>query len=313
MSFLTSTYSKRILTFCVYALFLFFFIGYVSTLEFSVLQDIRFDWRYLLAALPFSALSRLFLPYVWVRLIGNYQTVESRHTYWQLNYVYAKAWLGKYIPGKVAWVAGKVYFALGLGYSKVVLGITSIVDAILQLLTALIFGVVFLFISGSSANFSGIFIGFFLLCSVVGMIAISPPIFNRLIQISYKLFKKKELDAKYLLSSSVLVRVAPLYFAVHALSGLPIYFIIRAMGIELDLIDIIYVSGSFVFAGAIGTLALFAPSGIGVREGVILLFLSGIMAPEIGVLVVVVLRMWAVGLDVLYWAVSWLLVKYLSR
>jgi len=287
-----------------------FIASYIRRLDFSIISSTSIDMRFLLAALPFSILSRIFLPYIWTRLIKEYQDPDKPIHYWSLNYVYAKAWLGKYIPGKVAWIAGKVYFALGLGISKAVLGITSVLDTILQLLTALLIGVAFLFISGASSNFSAAYVMFFLASTVVGVVSITPPVFNRLLSSGYKILKKKELNKKYFVSLKVLVKIIPMYFLIHSLSSLPIYFLIRTLGFDLSFIDLVYVSGAFIFAGAVGTLAFFAPSGLGVREGIILLFLSNILPAEIGVIIVSSLRVWTIALDILYWALSLTVVKF---
>lgn len=295
---------KTVASAAVYALLIAFIANYVRSLDFSALKDVDFDWRFVAAALPFSILSRAFLPYIWTQLIKTYQPLDGKMQYISLNYVYAKAWLGKYIPGKAAWVAGKIYFALGLGISKTTLGITSVVDTILQLLSALLLGVVFLFVSGASSNFSLAYILFFLCSTAVGLIAIYPPVFNQLLKRGYKMLKKKALDDKHLIKSRDLFRIAPMYFLIHTLSGLPIYFMVRATGYSLNLIDLMYVVGAFTFAGAVGTLAIFAPSGLGVREGVTLLFLANVLPPEVSVVIVIMLRIWSVALDLIYWALS---------
>lgn len=312
-SILTSKWFRFSVSSLIYAAIIAYIYKYIEGLDFDKLSDTSYNWWFLLAALPFSILSRVFLPYIWMKLIRTYQDIDNSNQYWQLNYVYAKAWMGKYVPGKVAWIAGKVYFAIGMGFSKTVLGITSIVDTILQLLTALLLGVVFLFISGASSSFSTAYILFFLASSVIGLIAIYPPVFNRLLQVGYKLMKKKNLEDKYLLDQSSLLKIAPMYFVIHALSSLPIYFLIRATGYDLSIVELLYVSGAFIFAGAVGTLAIFAPSGIGVREGIILLFLSNVLPPEISIVIVVLLRLWSVILDVTYWALSRLIITLQRR
>ena len=49
--------------------------------------------------------------------------------------------------------------------------------------------------------------------------------------------------------------------------------------------------------------------GIGVREGIILLFLSTVLPAEVSIVIVVLLRIWSVSLDVIYWALSSLMVR----
>lgn len=301
------------LTIAIYAVIVLFIVLYLKDLDFSHLSSIEFNWWFIMLAIPFSILSRVFLPYIWVRLIRIYERVDDPGEYWQLNYVYAKSWLGRYIPGKVAWIGGKIFFALKRGIGKTVLGVTSIVEAVLQLLTALLLGVGFLFISGAYANFSIGYILFFLGATVLGVISITPYIFNRLIKLGYRIAKKKTLDNKYLVKLGDITRIGLLYCCVHALSALPIYFLVRAVGYELNFVELLYISGAFIFAGAIGTLAFFTPSGLGVREGVTLLFLTNVLPAEISIVIVVLLRLWSIVLDLLYWVMSYVLVKIIDK
>jgi glycosyltransferase 2 family protein len=305
--------ARLFITIGIYSLICIFIGLYIYGLDFSKLSGLTINWWFILAALPFSILSRIFLPFAWVTLIKGYVPVDSLHEYWQLNFIYAKTWLGKYVPGNFTWVGGKIYFASERGISKTVLGITSIVEAGLQLLTALLIGVVFLFISGAYSNFSTAYIVFFLTASVVGIVALAPPIFNSLIKWGYKRFKKKQLDKKYYLRLWHLVRVASLYFFIHALSALPIYFLFKAVGYHLSLIQLMYITGAFIFAGAVGTMAIFVPSGFGVREGVILLLLANVLPAEVSLVIVVVLRIWSILLDLAYWAFSYTIIKMLGK
>jgi uncharacterized membrane protein YbhN (UPF0104 family) len=217
------------------------------------------------------------------------------------------------VPGNFTWVGGKIYFASQRGINKTILGITSLIEAGLQLLTALLLGVVFLFISGAYANFSQLYIAFFLIASVVGLVALSPPIFNRLASKGYRIIKKSSLEKKYFITLGPLLKIAGLYLLVHSLSALPIYFLFRAVGIDLSFIQLLYVAGAFIFAGAIGTMALFVPSGLGVREGVILLLLANVLPAEESLIIVIVLRLWSVVLDLLYWALSYFIAKGLHK
>ena len=306
---LISKQFRTLITILFYVLAGLFIYIYIQRVDFSSLRDISINWWYIVASVPFSIFSRMFLPSIWMKIIGIYHKIEGSTEYWDLNYVYAKSWLGKYLPGKVAWVAGKIYFALNKGIDKTTLSIASFVDTVLQLLAALIIGVAFLFISGTSSNFSFWYNLFFLASTVIGLFIISPPILNRLLGFGYTLIKKRKLDKKYFLKFSDLFKIIPMYFFVYALSSIPIYLIIRSLGFDIGLIDLIYVSGAFIFAGAVGTIAVFAPSGLGVREGVLLLFLVQILPADISLVLVVFLRIWSIVLDLGYWILSWLILR----
>jgi uncharacterized membrane protein YbhN (UPF0104 family) len=53
-----------------------------------------------------------------------------------------------------------------------------------------------------------------------------------------------------------------------------------------------FISGAFAVAGVVGVLALFAPSGIGVREGVMAVVLSAVMSPGLAAVAALVSRVW---------------------
>ena len=65
-----------------------------------------------------------------------------------------------------------------------------------------------------------------------------------------------------------------------------------------------FVFATFTFAGAVGMLAVFAPSGLGVREGVQLLLLSRIMPTETAVALAVLGRLWSTAIDVAFYALT---------
>ncbi len=66
----------------------------------------------------------------------------------------------------------------------------------------------------------------------------------------------------------------------------------------------LFVIGVSNLAGALGMLAIFAPSGIGVREGILLGLLSIVMPTEFALLVTVTSRLWDVALDGIFFAIG---------
>ena len=310
----TKSTHRRLIPVIFYVLIFIFVCIYLQKLDYSKFGGVTLHWWYLLLALPFSLLSRVFLPYIWITLIRIFKKSEIvLNEYWELNYIYAKTWLGKYVPGNVTWVGGKIYFASQKGISKTILGITAVLEAGLQILTALLIGVVFLALSGAYSNFSEAYVIFFVLSSVIGIVSLSPPVFNRFMARGYRVMKKKDLDKKYYIKFTDIFKAAAMYTFVHSLSALPIYFLVMSIGISVSLVDLVYVTGAFIFAGAVGSMAIFVPSGIGIREGIILIFLSSVMSPELGLMLVVLLRLWSVALDVFYWALSFIVHKQVTK
>ena len=60
----------------------------------------------------------------------------------------------------------------------------------------------------------------------------------------------------------------------------------------LEFSSILYLSGAFSLSSVIGILALFAPSGLGVREGILAIFLNQVMPTSVALVVSVASRLW---------------------
>jgi hypothetical protein len=75
---------------------------------------------------------RFLHPGVWILILKEFG--ENIKDYWGLNLAYAKAWLGRYIPGKVAWIGGKIYFGAQQGVDVKVLTLGSFLESLIQLI-----------------------------------------------------------------------------------------------------------------------------------------------------------------------------------
>jgi uncharacterized membrane protein YbhN (UPF0104 family) len=65
-----------------------------------------------------------------------------------------------------------------------------------------------------------------------------------------------------------------------------------------------YLVGAGALAGSIGMLAVFAPSGLGVREGILVVFLSALFPREAILMILVVMRLTATVADLGFFLVS---------
>ncbi len=93
------------------------------------------------------------------------------------------------------------------------------------------------------------------------------------------------------------------------LFGIALYVLIRSF-YALDAGSILYLAGAFSFSSIVGILALFAPSGLGVREGILAVFLNRIMPTSIALVVSVVSRLWLTVAELAAVGVVFLLMKW---
>jgi uncharacterized membrane protein YbhN (UPF0104 family) len=261
---------------------------------------LRVNPLYLLVAIPFSLAPRFLQPLAWGALIAGYG--DRPPAYPQLTLVYAKSWLARYIPGKLVWIGGKVLFGRQFGVGGRVLALTSVAEAGIQIVTALVFSFLIFTVTGQLGRLgSGIRL-FSLAALCVLSAGLVPPVFNTLVARVHRLASKEPAGGS--LSFAPFLKVVGFYIGIHALSAIPLYLLLKAVYPQLSLASLPYLTASFLLGGALGTLAVLAPSGIGVREGVLIVLLGQIVPKEVTVVAVLFLRLWGIAMDLLYYVLA---------
>jgi len=96
-----------------------------------------------------------------------------------------------------------------------------------------------------------------------------------------------------------------LYLVSWAVLGLGFFCVVRAV-YPLSITSYPYAAGSFALATLIGIFSLFAPSGIGVREAVIIATMSQIMPAGLASIVSMLARVWATSSELF-----WIMIAYI--
>jgi glycosyltransferase 2 family protein len=294
----------RLFPVAFYGLLVAFLVIYLQRLDWSRLEGIEIAWQYVAVATGLALVLRYWGAYIWFVLLKSLGASGLRAQTFQLLYVYAKSWLGRYIPGTAPWIIGKIYFASRLGVSKNKLAVSSLLEGALQIVVTLAIAFAILIFDSRLDVIDTIFkliMAAVLLGCVVAMI---PWVFNRIIAVAYRIFKRKAFPTEHMASSSTILKGAGLYVIGALVGGLSFFFIAKAAYVPLAYTDLLFVLGVSNLANATSMLAVFAPSGIGVREGIQVLLLSLIMPVEFALLIAVVTRLWSVTVDFLFFGMA---------
>ena len=97
-----------------------------------------------------------------------------------------------------------------------------------------------------------------------------------------------ELPFKY----TDMLKIVTLFIGNWLIVGTGFYLLVSSI-YPLAFNQLLYVGGVYGLSAIIGIISIFAPSGIGVREGVMILGLGLIMPNEYAVIIGVVSRLWA--------------------
>lgn len=287
-----------------YALLAVFAVRFMQTLDWTKLEGVSVSWPYVAIATLLALAFRYWGAYIWTVLLRSLGATNVAFTR-DLIYVYAKSWLGRYIPGTAPWILGKIYFASQKGISKNKLAVSSLLEGLLQIVVTLALAILILLLDARASVIIDTPMQVLMLLALVGcVIVLVPPVFNTAIQIVYRLFKKKPFDSAHAASSRSILTGSALYTVATVIGGLSFFFIAKAVYPELSYSETLFVLGVSNLASAVSMLAIFAPSGIGVREAIQVALLAIIMPAEIALVIAIVTRLWGIIVDVLFFLFS---------
>ncbi len=196
--------------------------------------------------------------------------------------------LGKYIPGKVFMLAARIpaYEEKGVPMRKVT--VCFLLENVCTLL-----GAGFLFLISLFFFPNDLLKDYFfavVIFVVVFFICINPKIINFFLRIAGKLMKKNDMEIPF--NYLQMIKVVLLFICNWLIVGTGFYMLICSI-YPLPISQWLYVGGIFGLSAIIGILSIFAPSGIGVREGILILGLNLVMPNEYSVIISIVSRLWA--------------------
>lgn len=195
--------------------------------------------------------------------------------------------LGKYIPGKVFMLAARLtyYKEEDAPLSKVT--VCFFIENVCTLLgAAMLFIVSLLFFPNELLeNYKWVTIALI----VVFFVCIHPKIINFFLRILGKLFKKDlEIPMKY----SQMLKVVLLFIGNWLIVGVGFFILTKSIYPAVEYSELLFCAGIWGVSAIMGILAIFAPSGLGVREGIIVAGLCLIMPQSDAMVVSVVSRLW---------------------
>lgn len=300
---------KKSLLGLFYLAIIVFIVKYFLSLDISSILQIKVNWVLVIVATLIRVCSLLILPLSWKCLLNHF--MNDKLSIDKLYMIYAKSWLGRYIPGKVAWIGGKIYFAAKEKIDTNVAVITSFLDSVLQVFSCMIVGIIFLvFTDTTQINQNTVYMLYMM--TIVMLIALIPPIFNRVVSVGYKLMKHKPLGKEYWMNGQTLFKSTSLVVVSKLVSGIGTSCIIWALYPQLTFAEFVFSIGVFSVSTAIGMAALFAPAGLGVKESMQLLLLAIIVPKEIGAITVTLVSVQSVFIDIAFYLIAKALLKFES-
>jgi uncharacterized membrane protein YbhN (UPF0104 family) len=205
-----------------------------------------------------------------------------------------KSWfysqLGKYLPGKVWLLLSRFYFYESKGKSRKAISIALYFETATVIGAAyLIFLAALIFHSEkwplSSWRQSGWLFPFLLL----GFVFLHPRVLQKILNWVLIRFKREPLSLT--ISYSDILWILLVCIISWVVGGVGFYLFVDSV-YPVAPQYILFLTGALAISSTLGLIALFAPSGLGVREGALVYLLSFMMATPVAVIISILTRIW---------------------
>jgi hypothetical protein len=190
--------------------------------------------------------------------------------------------LGRYVPGKMAVVAGAMMMLMRLGIRVQVAGAALFLSTALMILVGLIASTPLMLTATMREKMPGAWM-VSLAMLAVGVVCLHPKVFTRLCNLALVRIKRQPLPDS--LQGAPYLRALGMTLLRTLFLGVALWCAARAFG-DIDIRDFPLALGSAGAASVAGFLAVFAPAGLGVHEGIYMLTLTPVLGPSVAVLVV---------------------------
>jgi hypothetical protein len=192
------------------------------------------------------------------------------------------SWVLKYIPGQVGSVTNKVLWAGRKGISRTLIVISFLYENVFLQIASIVPSAVILLIGLGPSIFGAnatLMIAPLLVLIPAGLV-LWAPLFHRILDLPARRILKRPVPREHFLSGPQALLSSLEFVLPRIINGIGFVLIARTVS-DIGPAQWLPFGAAYALAGAIGILAILVPSGLGVREAVIVLVLSQyIPAPE---------------------------------
>jgi len=198
--------------------------------------------------------------------------------------------LGKYLPGKIWIFLGRFYLYGSKGKSKEGISIALYFETVtLTVAAGLLFLAALFFFKEVRPFLSGQQMSWLIFLFVVAFVSLYPPVLQTILNWFLIRFKRDPISLSIRYSDILCILFVCVLSWLAA--GIAFYLFINSI-FPVSSKYILYLTGSLAFACFLGLIVLIAPSGLGVREGVLVYFLSSVIPGPVAVILSVLTRLW---------------------
>ncbi len=216
--------------------------------------------------------------------------------------------LGKYLPGKIWLALGRFYFYHSKGKPKRNITVALYVEMVTMVAAA---GLIFLAVLighreiGLLGSWRGY--GWLVLLLLFGLLFLHPKVLQEVLNRFLVRWKREPISLP--ISYAQILWILFVCIVSWVAGGIGFYLLIVSFySVASETIP--FLTGALAASSMLGLLAIFAPSGLGVREGALVYLLSFVMAAPVAVIISILTRIWMTLIEIGLIGVIYLLSKF---
>ncbi len=266
-------------------------LGFMAALvqrQLAALQG--YQWQlspgWAVVALVSLELTWLFEAATWWAILGS---LGRRLPYRRIVPIWFLSNIVRYIPGNVWQFLGMAELAAEHGVSRLVTLTSIVLHQVISIVVAIALAAAYFAATGQGAWFDRL--RPLLWLAPLGLLLLQPKLLER--TLNRVLTRLRRPPIRVSLTWGQIALLCLRYVVVWLAMGLSYAALVRALT-PFPVTVVPHLAAAWTAAYVIGFLSLLTPSGLGVREGIMILLLNPILPPPLPALVAIVARLWMV-------------------
>jgi uncharacterized membrane protein YbhN (UPF0104 family) len=219
--------------------------------------------------------------------------------------------LGKYLPGKVWLLLGRFYFYESKGKSKKAISIALYLETVTIIVAAgLMFLAALLFFEEVRPFYTGRQPIWLIVPFLLGFASLHPRVLQKIL--NWVLVRLKREPIFLSISYSNILWILFVCILSWIIGGVGFYLFVNSV-YSVAPQHILFLTGALAISSTLGLIAIFAPSGLGVREGALVCLLSFRMATPVAVIISILTRIWMTLIEIGLIGVVYLIREFQKR
>lgn len=280
-----------------------FFLGRFAWSNWHKIRELDFEVRVDVLVLSMVVLAVYFLgrAWLWHFLTTRYRIdipLKRSVGAWFLSQ------LGKYIPGKVFMYVGRLYYYAREGRSKTLFSLCFVVETMATILSSTL--VVLIALAEAGLPELQPYEPILFVALIVLVVCLHPVVLGWLTNRGLRILGRSSI--KFTPRGRDTVLFVVLYSINWLVFGFAFFLFINSI-YRIGAEHVLYLAGAFSAASLIGMFSVFVPSGLGVREGVLILMLAPIVSVEAAIVISFASRLWFTATELTGVGASWIFMR----